>query len=170
MSLLTSDFFVRFLHMLTIVSFPVYQTGSREFGTAHELSDWDFFVKNEKLTCEAFMVAGFKPIQQSHYNKWDGNTAFVLRRVFPTGIQVDVQFVNDVDLKWTAQEYIQEHKMLLERMPFMSWMRGKVPTRIMPVSKDKAREVWKNVQLGLAFDAFLHGKELCYWKEAPRKE
>jgi hypothetical protein len=100
----------------------LYLTGSRFFGTATEMSDWDFFtgVSMETyvwLKDKKFEAIPFGSDGEGNYSKLDRNTMEVWRLLYHGQTQIDIQLVHDVALKIRVQEAIKASGLIFRDLP-----------------------------------------------------
>ena len=98
-----------------------YQTGSRYFGTSTDDSDWDFFADDtidtrRWLTDHGFICLSFYADNNEY------NIDPFCNAVYRQG-KVDVQLVNNLDLKIKAQD-------LIKNKINVNWLRNKTIARV----------------------------------------
>lgn len=122
------------LSLLANSSHNFYLTGSRFFGNARELSDWDFFSQYSEELEKWLLEQGFTHLlgSQNLYN--DENTAMVLERGW-----IQVQLQAEVNLKIAAQTILDD-------------LTGREREQFLNTTKLSKREYWN--------EAFILAKKL----------
>lgn len=94
--------------LLQHTDFKFYLTGSRFFGTHRRSSDWDLFVQHSYWAISYLESIGFQPrlpeLMDELMSKYVGDPQIC--DVYELG-KVQVQIVQDAELKCLAQEYLK---------------------------------------------------------------
>jgi len=84
-----------------------YPTGSRYFGSHRENSDYDFFTENNPQVIAYLLDFGFWSISSADYK--DSDCKAVYRFISNSGMQIDIQFSANVEMRKQVQETFKKN-------------------------------------------------------------